>query len=331
MKALALLSGGLDSILAVKVVQNAGIEVEAIHFIIPFLQTPDHNGTGHAANAAKQLNIPLHYHPCGEDYLQMIEQPQHGYGKRMNPCIDCRIYTFKIAAQKMREIGASFLITGEVCDQRPNSQRLDALDITARDAGLKDLVVRPLSAKLLRETIPEREGWIDRDKLLDMKGRGRNPQMALAAQYGITDYPSPAGGCLLTNEEYSLKVKDLLDHKNKLSMHSVGLLRLGRHLRLSPDAKIIVGKDEVENENIQKAATAGDQILELVDYAGPVTLLLGTPEESSLHLAAAITAGYGHIPEGVTVKVNVRGTAERELLVKPLSRDEIRPYFVYKV
>ncbi len=331
MKALALLSGGLDSILAVKVAQEAGVEVEAINFIIPFLQSPDQNGVGNAASAAKQLQIKLHYHVCSADYLQIIEHPGHGYGKRMNPCLDCRIYTFKTAAQKMQEIGASFLITGEVFDQRPNSQRLDALDITARDAGFKDLIVRPLSAKLLRETLPEMNGWINRAKLLDIKGRGRSRQIALAAHYGITDYPSPGGGCLLTNEEYSLKVKDLLEHDPKLFMDSVHLLRLGRHLRLSPKVKIIIGKDQVENEAIKRAAAPENLILELMDYPGPVTLYIGPPEEGSIHLAAAMTGGYGKVPEGVEVKVGIAGTHRHELWVKPMSRPEMRQYFVYKV
>lgn len=331
MKALALLSGGLDSILAVKVAQEAGVEVEAINFIIPFLQSPDQNGVGNAASAAKQLQIKLHYHICGADYLQIIEHPGHGYGKRMNPCLDCRIYTFKTAAQKMQEIGASFLITGEVFDQRPNSQRLDALDITARDAGLKDLIVRPLSAKLLRETLPEMNGWINRAKLLDIKGRGRSRQIALAVRYGITDYPSPAGGCLLTNEEYSLKVKDLLEHDPKLSMECVHLLRLGRHLRLSPTVKIIIGKDQDENEAIKEAAAPENLTLELMDYPGPVTLYIGPPEEESIHLAAAMTGGYGNVPEGAEVKVSVAGAHRRELWVKPMSRPEMRQYFVYKV
>ncbi len=331
MKALALLSGGLDSILAVKVAQEAGVEVEAINFIIPFLQSPDQNGVGNAASAAKQLQIKLHYHVCGADYLQIIEHPGHGYGKRMNPCLDCRIYTFKTAAQKMQEIGAAFLITGEVYDQRPNSQRLDALDITARDAGFKDLIVRPLSAKLLRETLPEMNRWINRAKLLDIKGRGRSRQIALAAHYGITDYPSPGGGCLLTNEEYSLKVKDLLEHDLKLSMGSVHLLRLGRHLRLSPKVKIIIGKDQAENEALKRAAAPENLILELIDYPGPVTLYIGPPEEESIHLAAAMTGGYGNVPEGAEVKVGIAGTHRHELWVKPMSRPEMRRYFVYKV
>jgi tRNA-uridine 2-sulfurtransferase len=249
----------------------------------------------------------------------------------MNPCIDCRIYTFKHAAQKMAELDASFLITGEVLDQRPNSQRLDALDITARDAGLKDLVLRPLSAQFLRSTIPEEQGWIQRNQLLDIKGRGRNQQIALAAKYGITNYPSPAGGCLLTNEEYSLKVKDLLEHDIKLSMGSIHLLRLGRHLRLSSTAKIIVGKDQVENDAIEKAATPEDILFELTDFAGPVTMYIGTPDEHLLNLAAAITAGYGHISDNTEVKVKVSGGINKELLVKPMSREEMRGYFIYKV
>jgi tRNA-specific 2-thiouridylase len=337
MKALALLSGGLDSILAAKVVQEAGIEVEAIHFLIPFIQTPDNptgegEGTGKVANAAKQLNIKLHYYPCGEDYLQMIQKPDHGYGKRMNPCLDCRIYTFKLAAQKMAEIGAAFLISGEVIDQRPNSQRSDALDITSRDAGLKGLVLRPLSAQLLRPTIPEEQGWIDRSRLLGIKGRGRNEQIHLAAKYGITHYPSPAGGCLLTNQEYSLKVKDLLEHKINLTMDTIQLLRIGRHLRLSPEVKIIVGKDHTENETLKKLTATNHILLELADFAGPITMVIGTPKEDMLRLAAAITAGYGsQVPAGSEIKVNVSGTVNTELFVKSLSREAIRDYFIYAV
>jgi tRNA-uridine 2-sulfurtransferase len=332
MKALALLSGGLDSTLAVKVAQEAGAEVEAINFPIPFLQSPDQNGIGNAANAAKQLNIKLHYHICGDDYLQMIGNPAHGYGKRMNPCLDCRIYTFKVAAQKMAEIGASFLISGEVLDQRPNSQRSDALDITSRDAGLKGLVLRPLSAQLLRPTIPEEEGWINRSRLLGIKGRGRNDQIQLAAKYGITNYPSPAGGCLLTNQEYSLKVKDLLEHNINLTMNTIHLLRIGRHLRLSPEVKIIVGKDQPENEALKKMAAPEHILLELADFAGPITMVIGTSEQDTLRLAAAITAGFGsQVPADSEIKVNVSGAVNKALYVKPLSREAIRNYFIYAV
>jgi tRNA-specific 2-thiouridylase len=332
MKALALLSGGLDSTLAIKVVQDAGIEVEAINFTSPFCRCSGASGgCGAAANAAKQLDIHLHYQACGEEYLRIVEKPPHGYGKRLNPCLDCRIHKFKLAKTKMDDIGAAFLITGEVIDQRPNSQRRDALDIVERDSGLRGYILRPLCAKHLRPTIPEERGWIDRGRLLDIKGRGRTQQIDLAEEYGIKDYPCPAGGCLLTNEEYSLKVKDLLEHDGKLTMRSIHLLRFGRHLRLSPDIKIIVGKDQAENEALTKTAAPEDILLELADFAGPVTLYAGVPEEKLLNLAAAITAGYGHIPNDTEIKVHVTGGVKRQLFVKPMSRGEMKPYFVYKV
>lgn len=333
MKALALLSGGLDSTLAIKVVQEAGIEVEAINFTSPFCRCSGASGgCSAAANAAKQLGIKLHYRQCGEEYLRIVENPPHGYGKRMNPCLDCRIHKFKLAKTKMDEIGAAFLLTGEVIDQRPNSQRRDALDIVERDSGLRGYILRPLSAKHLRPTIPEEKGWIDRNKLLSIKGRGRSQQIGLAEEYGIKDYPCPAGGCLLTNEEYSLKVKDLLEHEGKLAPRSINLLRFGRLLRLNPYTKIIIGKDQTENEALTKAAAPEDTLLELADFAGPVTLFIGTPEEPLINYAAAITAGYGsQVPGDVEVKVNISGGLNKEISVKPLSREEIRKYFIYKV
>jgi tRNA-specific 2-thiouridylase len=282
MKALALLSGGLDSTVAIKVVQEAGIEIEAINFTSPFCRcSGSGGGCGAAATAAKHLGVKLHYQKCGDEYLRIVENPPHGYGRRLNPCLDCRIHKFKLAKQKMDEIGASFLITGEVIDQRPNSQRKDALDIVERDSGLRGYILRPLSAKHLRPTIPEEQGWIDRAKLLDIKGRGRSKQIALAENYGISDYPCPGGGCLLTYEEYSKKVKDLLQYEGWLNLHSINLLRFGRHLRLSPAAKLIIGKDESENEQIKRSATDADTILELADLQGPTTLFIGPPRQGT--------------------------------------------------
>jgi tRNA-uridine 2-sulfurtransferase len=332
MKALALLSGGLDSTLAIKVVQDAGIEVEALNFTSPFCRCSGASGgCSAAANAAKQLQVKLHYRRCGEEYLRIVEKPSHGYGKRLNPCLDCRIHKFKLAKEKMDEIGAAFLFTGEVLDQRPNSQRRDALDIVERDSNLRGYILRPLCAQHLRPTIPEEKGWIDRSKLLDIKGRGRSQQIDLAEEFGITDYPCPAGGCLLTNEEYSLKVKDLLEFEGQLTMRSINLLRYGRHLRLSPTVKIIIGKDQTENEAIRTSANPEAILLELADFAGPVTMYIGTPEESLINLAAAITAGYGHVPSDIEVKVNITGNQNRNLLVKPLSREVFKKYFIYAV
>lgn len=328
MKALALLSGGLDSILAIKTVQEAGIEVEAINFTSPFCRCSGASGGCNAAGeAARQLGVKLYYQRCGEDYLRIVENPPHGYGKRMNPCLDCRIHKFKLAKEKMAEIGASFLITGEVLDQRPNSQRRDAMDIVERDADLRGLILRPLCAKHLRPTIPEEKGWIDRNKLLDIKGRGRRQQMDLAESYSL-DYPCPSGGCLLTYEEYSQKLKDLLKHEGRLNLRSINLLRHGRHLRLSPHVKIIVGKNESENEQLKNAAQPGEILLETVDRQGPVTLVLGQPNEDELAKAAAVTAGYAHVPADEECKVAASGAIEKELTVKPLPRETIKSYFV---
>jgi tRNA-specific 2-thiouridylase len=332
MKALALLSGGLDSTLAIKVIQDLGIEVEAINFTSPFCRCSGAgSGCSAAANAARQLDVKLHYYRCGEDYLRLIEAPPHGYGKRMNPCLDCRIYKFKLAKEKMDQIGASFLITGEVIDQRPNSQRRDALDIVERDSGLRGYILRPLCARHLRPTIPEENGWVERVKLLDIRGRGRRRQMDLAESFGIADYPCPAGGCLLTCEEYSLKIRDLLQYEKSLTPHSISLLQYGRQLRLSPQIKIIVGKDEVENSKLRSAAAPPEFLLETAEHPGPVTLYCGPPEPGLLKLAAAITAGYSSVPENSRVKVNIEsnGILQSVISVVPLPRAAIRPYFIY--
>ena len=333
MKALALLSGGLDSTVAIKVIQDQGIEVEAINFTSPFCRcSGSEGGCGAAAGAAQQLGVKLHYQKCGEDYLRLVENPPHGYGKHMNPCLDCRIHKFKLAKVKMDQIGAAFLITGEVIDQRPNSQRRDALDIVERDSGLRGYILRPLSAKHLRPTLPETEGWVNREALLDIKGRGRRQQMDLAESYGIHDYPCPGGGCLLTYEEYGQKIHDLLEFEGGLTPNSVNLLRFGRHLRVNPNLKLIVGKDQTENEILKRMASATDTILEVNDYSGPVTLCQGTTDHGSIDLAAAITAGYSNAPAETAVKVNAYKAEDHwEIFVKPLDRETIRSYFVYKV
>jgi tRNA-specific 2-thiouridylase len=327
-KALVLFSGGLDSILAVKVLQNAGASVEAVHFLNPFHQNRDYSQVEQTAAA---IGIKLRFHELTQDYLNLIAHPVHGYGKRMNPCIDCRIYQLKLAKAMQAADGASFLATGEVLDQRPNSQRRDALDIVEREAGVRGILLRPLSAQHLRPTIPELEGWVDRDKLLDIKGRGRTRQLELAAQYGITRFPAPAGGCLLTNEEYSKKVSDLLTHGDGIDPRQVQLLRYGRHLRLTGQVKIIVGKDRRENGRLVELASGEDFLLELPEYQGPVTLYLGPESEPELELAATITAGYSKIPEErATVNVNARQADRvKSLSVKPLSREAIRQFFVY--
>ncbi len=329
MKALALLSGGLDSIIAVKVIQSMGIEVEALHFSNPFHQSQA-EALSKVRLLASNLDVRLHVREFGEDFLRVIENPQYNYGKQMNPCVDCRIYQLKEAKKLMAEFGASFLITGEVLDQRPHSQRSDALDIVERDSGVRGFLLRPLSAKHLRPTIPEEKGWVDRNRLFDIKGRGRNQQIELARFYGISDYPSPAGGCLLTYREYGEKVKDLIKFENGLTLRSVKLLQTGRHLRLSSQVKIIVGKNEAENNFLRQMASTNEIILELADYQGPTTLYLGPIHEPTLELAAAITAGYSKAPGGEqTPVVTTRDGSQNLIGVFPLDRASIKRYFAH--
>lgn len=328
MKALALLSGGLDSIIAVKLIQRMGIEVEALHFANPFHQSLDEN-LRKIHLLASELNVKLMIREFGEDFLRIIERPRYNYGKHMNPCVDCRIFQLKEAKKIMKETGASFLITGEVLDQRPHSQRRDALDIVERDSELRGLILRPLSAKQLRPTLPEEKGWVNREQLLDIKGRGRDEQIKLAQDFGISDFPSPAGGCLLTYREYSEKVKDLLKFEKSLSLRAIKLLQTGRHLRLTPQVKIIVGKNEVENNFLNRIASDNEIILELAEYQGPTTLYSGPLDNQTLELAAAITAGYSKAPNGAKTPVfAISNGVQTTLQVFPLERADIKKYFI---
>lgn len=304
-RALALLSGGLDSILAVKLTQEQGVEVEAVNFLTIFC-TCTHKGCQHAATkAARELKIPLKIMSITEEYLEVIKNPKHGYGSNMNPCIDCRIFTFKKAKEYMEEVGASFLVTGEVLGERPMSQRRDAILLIEKEALLKGLILRPLSAKLFEPTIPEKEGIIDRQKLLDICGRSRKPQMALAKEFGINDYPCPAGGCLLTDPGFAKRVKDLLEH-NALDMDNVKLLKYGRHFRLSEEAKLVVGRDERENETIVSLTKPDDIIFELRDHEGPVSILRGKTDDRLIELAAGIAAYHTKFRGEKALKVNYR-------------------------
>ncbi len=242
-KAISLLSGGLDSMLATEIIRKQGIEVIAFNVKTPFC-IPKKDGTSEATEAANQLKVPLKVVSVGKDYLQMLRNPKYGYGKNMNPCIDCKIFMIKKAKKYAKEIGADFLFTGEVLGERPKSQHGPALKIIEEEAGLKGKLLRPLSAKLLRETEAEKKGLVDRTKLYNIQGRSRKPQFQLAREFGITSFPAPAGGCLLTCEEYSKKLRDLFANKKRISMADVALLRVGRHFRLGKN-KIIVGRNEV--------------------------------------------------------------------------------------
>lgn len=309
-KALGLLSGGLDSILATEIVQKQGVHVVAFNVKSPFCLCKK-NGCA-AVDASKQLKIPLKIVAAKEDYLRMLRKPKHGYGRNMNPCLDCRIFLFKKAKKYAKEIGADFIFTGEVLDERPMSQHYEALRLIEKESGLRGKVLRPLSACLLPETEAEKKGYIDRNKLLNIKGRSRKPQLKLAEEFNIKDFPCPAGGCLLTYEQYANKVRDLFEYKKRISMEDIALLKIGRHFRYYKN-KIIVGRNQEEN-NILIARKARDEMtFELPDIVGPTTILQGPKTKKAIEIAAQLTAFFSDSKSN-EVKVNYG----KEKLTKPL-------------
>ncbi len=300
MKAVALLSGGLDSTLAMRIIKDQGIDVVALNFTSPFCLCKK-GGCG-AAEIAKQLETPLKIITVGEDYIKMLRNPKHGYGKNMNPCVDCRIFMLTKAKAFAERIGASFLFTGEVLNERPMSQHRKALNIIEDAVGLKRKILRPLSAKLLPETEAEVKGWVDRQKLLDLKGRSRSRQIELADNFGIKSYPCPAGGCLLTHKEYAAKLRDLFDHKKNVKIKDVNLLKVGRHFRFGK-SKIVVGRNKSENKQLERTRGKYDYIFEVPDCGSPITLLQGRKTGQAIEKAAALTLRYSDKREGkATVK-----------------------------
>ena len=288
-KALVLLSGGLDSILATKIMLKQGIEVEAINFTSPFCLCGK-GGCG-AYKFADELHIPLKTIRVGKKYLKLLRNPKHGYGKNMNPCLDCRIFMFKQAKEYAKEIGASFVFTGEVLGERPMSQHKKAMYLIEQESGLNNRILRPLSAKLLPETPMEKEGLVDRSKLLAITGRSRKPQIKLAKDLEIFNYPCPSGGCLLTYKEFAAKVRDLFKYKKRVEESDIALLKIGRHFRAG-SSKIIVGRDHQENERLLKVKKKFDYFFEVPDCGGPITVLQGRKTKKSIEVAAGLTAFY---------------------------------------
>jgi len=327
MKAIALLSGGLDSTLAAKIVLDLGIELEALNFLTVFCTCTTRGETCLASQkAVDALGIPLKVLNVSEEYLHVVKNPKHGYGSNMNPCIDCRIFMLKKAKAYMEETGASFIVTGEVLGERPMSQRRDSMRLIEKEAGLDGFIVRPLSAKLLPASIPEKEGWVDREKLLKIQGRSRKPQIQLADHYGIRDYPCPAGGCLLTDPGFAKRMKDLILHHPGFSLNDVHLLKSGRHFRLSPNLKLVVGRNEKENQKIQTFSEEGDILLRLFRFPGPLSLLRGEAGEEEIEKAAAITARYSKAKDLKEVEVvckKAKEDGDRSLFASPLSEKEI--------
>jgi len=316
-RAVALLSGGLDSTLAVKMMIDQGIEVFALNFTSAFC-TCSTGGVSRrgcrseSKRVAEEFNIPIKVMTKGLDYIEIVRNPRHGYGKGMNPCVDCRVYMFKRAKEYMEEIGASFIVTGEVLGQRPMSQRRDAMKLIEREAGLEGLILRPLSARQLEPTIAERTGLVDREKLLDVIGRSRRTQMDLAESLDVADYPCPSGGCLLTDKIFSKKVRDLLENKRDLGTRDLMLLKTGRHFRYR-GAKVVVGRDEAENTRLRGMLADGDTLIEPVDFPGPVAVVVDGAENGTRAFAAGLILRYAAGKAGADARLRAVSGSKSEV------------------
>jgi tRNA U34 2-thiouridine synthase MnmA/TrmU len=292
MKALALLSGGLDSTLAIKVILNQGIDIVAVNFFTPFCLCNRKNGCKYEAKRiSEEFGIELKAIALFWEYIEIVKNPKHGYGKNLNPCIDCRILMFRYVKKLMQELGASFVITGEVLGQRPMSQHRNALKVIEGESGLEGLILRPLSAKLLLPSIPEKQGWVRRERMLEISGRSRKPQMALARDYEISDYPCPAGGCLLTDSGFARRMKDLMTH-SEITLNDIELLKVGRQFRLSRQAKVIVGRNKQENERLLRLIQRGDIYFSPVEVKGPIGIGRGNLDQRAISLTSQIMARY---------------------------------------
>ncbi|BCB95127.1 fibronectin-binding protein [Dissulfurispira thermophila] len=311
-KAIALYSGGLDSTLAILVAKRQGIEVTAItcltHFGCDISDKSSCSKNPFAASEKFGFEVKLCH--LADKFIEIVKNPKFGHGRNMNPCIDCRILMLKEAKEFMRMTGAEFIITGEVLGQRPMSQRKDTFPRIDRESGLEGYVLRPLSAKLLKPTIPEQMGIVDREKLYDFHGRSRKQQMKLAEEFGLTEYPAPAGGCLLTDPIYAYRLKELLRHNPSPSLKDINLLRVGRHFRISNNCKIVVGRDENENNTIQSLVENTDYLLSVNGFGSPLTIICGDASDEAIKLAAAICARYSDAKKLPVVEVSVLGNGE---------------------
>jgi tRNA U34 2-thiouridine synthase MnmA/TrmU len=307
MKCLALMSGGLDSYLAIKVIQEQGIDVLALNFQTPFCSSAGRGAScGDAVALAGSQQIDLRVQFLGAEFLDLVAHPPHGWGRNMNPCIDCRILMLRRAKALLEPSGASFVITGEVVGQRPMSQHLAAMRTVETEGGLEGLLLRPLSAKLLPPTIPETKGWVDRERLLDLRGRSRKVQLAMAKALGLESPPTPAGGCLLTDPGYATRLRDVLGHAGGLTAHLAQAVRFGRYVRLSPASFLMVGRNERDNAALEGLQEADEWILRPVNCVGPVILGVGPLDDDGRARAAGLMARYADAPPDGRVEIEAR-------------------------
>jgi len=323
MKAISVFSGGLDSMLAAELIRAQGIDVLALFFETPFF-TSDR-----ARISANAMRLPFKVVDITERHFEVVKNPKHGYGGNMNPCIDCHALMFRIAGEMLESEAASFVFSGEVMGQRPMSQNKKALALVARESGLQGLLLRPLSAKCLPPAVPETEEWVAREQLLGIQGRSRKPQMAMAEQLNLGDYPSPAGGCLLTEKEFSRRLKDLLVANSRVITHHLEALKLGRHFRLNDSVKIVVGRNRRENEKLRNLAVKDDILLHTVSVPGPTVLMSGNLLDEAIDLAVQITLSYSDGAEGDVHDVGVTGVGIENIVSRTVpDKKDFRAFMI---
>ncbi len=324
-RALGITSGGLDSILSALVLRDLGIDVSWISFKTPFFSS-------HAAvKAAESLNIPILVKDITKEYLVLLDAPRAGFGKNMNPCMDCHALMFNLAGLEMERVGADFLFSGEVVGQRPKSQTKNSMRYVEKNSGYDGLILRPLSAKQLCETIPEKNGWVDREKLLGITGRSRKVQMGMAEQYGIKDYPTPAGGCLLTDNIFSGRLRDLMYVQKDFEIRELNLLKYGRHFRINNDLKLIVGRSKMDNDNILKFYRKDKDILiHPASIPGPVVIAVSCPDrEKAEKTGGLVCASYTKAAPGdmIDITITCPGT-EGVTRVKVCHNSQFREFMI---
>jgi tRNA-specific 2-thiouridylase len=336
-KALALISGGLDSLLATRVIQEQGIHVEGVNFFTGFCveghthairqKDKDKPKRNNALWSAERLGIKLHIVDIVEEYKDVVFNPKHGYGSNLNPCLDCKIFMVKKAHEWIEKKDFDFVITGEVIGQRPKSQRKATMPVIQEESGIHDRLLRPLCAKNLPETLPEREGWVNRSQLYDFHGRGRKPQMALAQKFGFEDYAQPAGGCcFLTDEQYSVKLSDMWQSRGekRYELDDIMLLKVGRHVRPKANFKLIIAREAGETKFMRGYRKQYPSLV-ITSHGGPWTLIDGELSEDDLMLSAQIAARYSQGRDAEQVDfdyINTNGDV-RQLSVKPMHPDDI--------
>ncbi|MEW8956098.1 tRNA 4-thiouridine(8) synthase ThiI [Clostridium sp.] len=324
-RALAMVSGGLDSILASKLIKDQGIEVIGICFKSYFF-TPDN-----AIKMCKQIDIPLEIVDFSKEHFEMVKNPKHGYGKNMNPCIDCHSMMMKYAGELLEKFNGDFIITGEVLNQRPMSQNKRSLDIVKNESGFSNKILRPLCAKNLEPTDMENNGLVNRENLLDISGRSRTVQMELADKWGIVDYPSPAGGCRLTEPNYSIRLKDLVKNKSEIKEKDISLLRYGRHFRLGDNCKIVAARTEEESKSLKSLLTKDDMIFFPNKFSGAMIAIVGEASEEDIEFAAKLSGRYskGKNENKLDIKYGRFGRPMDKIIeVSPIKEDEMQKYMI---